>query len=219
MPEPKAAQTDSKKSAALWAHTPPLPIDTSPYFRWPIDFPAYLKWLKRSWLPVTERLLFLGLACLCWFYFTPHLVPGSSFEAGWIAQIWGKNFVLMTLIAGSLHLYLYRWRKQADRLKFDRGMANKNGTRFTFNNQVHDNIFWSLVSGVTMWTAYESLLLWAHANGVGYQLAWPDNPYLFIGLFFVIPLWNSFWFFCIHRALHWPFFIALCIICITAMSV
>ena len=110
----------------------------------------------------------------------------------------------MTVLAGSLRLYLYRWGKQGQARKFDRSMANKDAGRFTFGNQVYDNIFWSLVSGVTIWTGFETLLLWAQANGIGYWISPSDNPVLFIALFVVIPSWNSFWFFCIHRALHWP---------------
>ncbi len=189
---------------ALWAHTPALPVDTSPYFRWPVQLMAHPRWLLRSWLPLTERLIFLGTALLCWQFFTPHLAQNASFAPGWIAAVWAKNMVLMILLSGGLHLYLYRWRAQSDRLKFDRGQANRGGSRFTFGNQVYDNIFWTLASGVPIWTAYESLLLWAHANGVGFWLDWQTSPILFTGLFFIIPVWNSFWFFCIHRALHWP---------------
>ena len=83
-------------------------------------------------------------------------------------------------------------------------MANKDAKRFTFGNQVCDNMFWTLFSGVTIWTGFEILLLWAKANDIGYWFSFSDNPILFIGLFIVIPSWNSFWFFCIHRALHWP---------------
>ena len=65
-------------------------------------------------------------------------------------------------------------------------------------------ICFGLFSGVTIWTGFEVLLLWAKANDIGYWFSFSDNPILFIGLFIVIPSWNSFWFFCIHRALHWP---------------
>ena len=197
-------KSSSKEKARLWAHTPPLPLNTSPYFLSPLAIAAHFKWLYRSWLPITERLIFFCLAFLSWHFFTPHLESGQLFAIEWMALVWLKNILLMSVLAGSLHLYLYRWGKQADRLKFDRGSANRGGSRFTFNNQVYDNIFWSLFSGVTIWTGLESLLLWANANDIGFWIGYSENLYLFIGLFLVIPLWNSFWFFCIHRALHWP---------------
>ena len=63
-----AKQTGQEK---LWSHTPPLPITTSPYFSFPINFGAHLKWLYQSWLPITERTIFLCLALISWLYFTP----------------------------------------------------------------------------------------------------------------------------------------------------
>ena len=208
-----ANHSDARKNPAtasrnalqgLWHHTPDLPLNTSPYFIAPHKLTAHLKWLYRSWLPLTERMIFFCLAFLSWHYLTPHLADGQGFAWQWISLVWLKNITLMTVLAGGLHLYLYRWGRQADRLKFDRGKANRGGNRFTFNNQVWDNIFWSLASGVTIWTGFESLMLWAHANDVGFWTGYGDNLYLFIGLFLVAPIWNSFWFFCIHRALHWP---------------
>lgn len=191
------------RSDGIWAHTPALPLSISPYLR--IPSPAsYLTWLYRSWLPITERLIILLIALASWKFLTPSLEQTATFQIGWIAIIYAKNFALMLIIAGGLHLYLYHWHAQTTQLKFDRSMANKNSSRFTFGNQLRDNMFWSLASGVTIWTGFETLLLWAHANGYGTLLFWPDNPVLFLALFILIPLWNSLWFFCIHRLLHWP---------------
>ncbi|MGB0810713.1 MAG: sterol desaturase family protein, partial [Candidatus Puniceispirillaceae bacterium] len=199
-----AAEKPTSPQKGAWAFTPALPLNTSPYFRFPSAISAWLGWLLRSWLPLTERLVFFALAWASWIWLTPHLATGTGFELSWIALVWIKNICLMTVLAGGLHLYLYRWGKQGQARKFDRSMANKDAGRFTFGNQVYDNIFWSLVSGVTIWTGLETLLLWAQANGIGYWISPSDNPVLFIALFIVIPSWNSFWFFCIHRALHWP---------------
>lgn len=199
---PTEKSTSPKKD--VWAFTPPLPLATSPYLRFPSSVVMWLGWLVRSWLPLTERLIFFGLAWASWVWLTPHLAAGAGFDINWVALVWLKNICLMSVIAGGLHLYLYRWGKQGKARKFDRSMANKDAARFTFKNQVYDNMFWTLISGVTVWTAFEALLLWAQANDIGWWLSFTENPVLFIGLFIVIPSWNSFWFFCIHRALHWP---------------
>ena len=110
----------------------------------------------------------------------------------------------MILVAGSLHLYFYVYKKQGEKLKFDaRDLARQNKT-FTFQNQVHDNIFWTLASGVTVWTAIEVITMWGYANGYVPYLEWDENPIWFVILFFLIPIWGSFHFYWIHRALHWP---------------
>lgn len=83
-------------------------------------------------------------------------------------------------------------------------MANRDASRFTFGNQVKDNIFWSLASGVTIWTAIEASLFWLHAHNVASTISFASHPVWFVALFVIVPWWNSLWFYMIHRALHWP---------------
>ncbi|MGI9464583.1 MAG: sterol desaturase family protein, partial [Aestuariivirgaceae bacterium] len=122
----------------------------------------------------------------------------------WIAAIHLRNLALLTLVAGGLHLYFYTWRGQGRQLKFDpRDMAT-NGRSFLFGDQVLDNIFWSLATGVAVWTAYEAAILWGYANGRAPLITWDSNPVWFIVLFLAIPVWKSFHFYWGHRLLHWP---------------
>ena len=87
-----------------------------------------------------------------------------------MSEIWLRNLVLVTLTAGGLHLWLHIWQGQGDDTKYEtRPFARDNG-RFTFRNQVHDNMFWTLGSAVLIWTAYECLMHWAWANGYGMQI-------------------------------------------------
>lgn len=65
-------------------------------------------------------------------------------------------------------------------------------------------MFWSCASGVTIWTFYEVIMMWAIVNG--YIPALPNSSYLLwtIGIIFLIPIWETFYFYIIHRSLHWP---------------
>ena len=47
-------------------------------------------------------------------------------------------------------------------------------------------------------------MLWAIANGWISFLNFQANPIWFIVIFFLIPVWESFYFYWIHRWLHWP---------------
>ena len=109
---------------------------------------------------------------------------------------------LMIAVAGALHLYFYTFSKQGQALKYDKRPLMKNGKQFTLGGQIRDNMFWTLGSGVTIWTAYEVLMFWAMANGYAPVLNWAENPIWFIALFLLIPLWESFYFYWIHRMLH-----------------
>ena len=121
-----------------------------------------------------------------------------------IAAIWLRNMALMILVAGGLHWFIHGAKRQGKTLKFDpRDLAHE-GKNFTFGGQVRDNAFWTLSSGVGVWTAFEVLLFWAMGYGYAPVLFWSDNPVWFIALFFLTPVWISFHFYWIHRALHWP---------------
>ena len=53
---------------------------------------------------------------------------------------------------------------QADTsFKYNRKWPDDHAERFTFNNQTYDDMFWTLASGVPIWTCYEVLMLWAYA--------------------------------------------------------
>lgn len=187
-----------------WNHNPQLPIQTAPYFDWPPRPGAIVKWLASVWFPVSERLAIIGIACATWVYFTPALERCREFAFGWIGEVYLRNLALMLIVAGGFHLYLYTFAKQGKRLKYDKRDQARNNRSFTFRDQVWDNMFWSLASGVTVWTAYEVVLLWGYANGYAAMLHWSDNPIWFVALFLLLPFWQAFSFYWIHRLLHWP---------------
>ena len=110
----------------------------------------------------------------------------------------------MFLIAGGLHLYFYILRKQGDEAHYDARPLQRKNKAFTFNNQVLDNMFWTCASGVTIWTALESIMMWGIANGYAPSLTWSEHAGWIVLLIFLIPIWETFYFYLIHRALHWP---------------
>ena len=115
-----------------------------------------------------------------------------------------RNFILLIAIIGSWHLWLYVWRKQDTKFKYNRSWPNKKSKVFLFSNQTYDNMFWTLVSGVPIWTTYEVLLLWAYANGIAPMINFNEHPIGFVALFFLIPFVHEVGFYFCHRALHWP---------------
>ena len=199
----KKVHPRSSGFARHWHFNPGGPIETSPYFAWPPDPSRFIRWVAARWFSLAENTILVFVALVSWFWFQPPLETVKNLSAGWITEIYIRNLLLLTIVAGGLHLYLYRFRRQGDRLKFDPRDLMTGGS-FTFNNQVYDNIFWSLGSGVAFWTGYEVLMFWAMANGFAPILNWNDNPVWFVALFFLTPAWISFHFYWVHRWLHWP---------------
>ena len=188
-----------------WNHQPQTPLAVSPLFSWPLRPMEILRWFWSSWFLISERLILVGLAFVTVTWFQPPLEETRTLAPGWIAEIYLRNMVLMTLVAGGLHLYFYTFTRQGQRLKFDPRPLMVNGRQFTLGGQIRDNMVWTLGSGVAVWTAYEVLLFWAMANGYAPVLTWADSPVWFVALFLLIPLWESFYFYWIHRLLHVPF--------------
>lgn len=197
---------DAKLSAfsRQWHYRPEVPIAVSPLFSWPPAPRQTLLWFRDRWFAIAENSILAVIALVCWTWFQPPLAEMQTLSLSWIGQIWLRNLILIVLVAGGLHFYFYTWRGQGWQLKYDPRELNATGRAFTFNSQLFDNVFWTLASGVTFWTAYEVLMFWAMANGYAPVLLWSDNPVWFLLLFPLTPLWISFHFYWIHRALHWP---------------
>ena len=201
--QPQQKASKPKRGNKIWNYTPTLPIGTSPYFRWPPNIVAILKWMFGGWFPLSERLIILLISVLCWAYLQPALDRCKEFSMDWIAQVYVRNLALMILVAGGLHLYFYILKRQGDERRYDARPFATSNQIFTFTSQVKDNIFWSLASGVTIWSAYEVLMLWAMANGYTPMLSMPqDLPWLVL-LIFLLPMWETFHFYLIHRMIHW----------------
>ena len=184
---------------------PDRPISYGPAFAWPPQPKALVKWFfgfPGYLLP--WNIPYALLAIFIWVYLTPPLEHFQTLSLSWFAVILARNIVLAILVYGAWHLWLYVWRKQDTEYKYNRKWPDENAERFTFNNQTKDNMFWTLASGVPIWTCYEVLLLWAYANGHATMVNPSENPLGFIALFFLVPLVHEVGFYFAHRSLHWP---------------
>ncbi|MFK7854627.1 MAG: sterol desaturase family protein [Granulosicoccus sp.] len=200
--ESATSSNKSDNARKTWQYTPPLPMSVSPYFRWPPDIVAILKWMLSGWFPLSERLIILILAVTVATIFQPKLADTSEFELSWILLLFIRNLFLMCFVAGGLHWFFYIAKKQGDERRYDTRPFAVSSKVFTFGSQVRDNMFWTLVSGVTIWTAYESLMLWALANGYAPALSMPEQLPWLVLLIFLLPVWETTHFFLIHRLIH-----------------
>ena len=187
-----------------WNHHPDLPIPVSPILDWPPRPMAWLRWIARYWLAISSVLIELLLAWVVYAWLMPSWEIMKTLSFDWAAQLWLRNLITLGLVAGGLHLWFYTFSAQGKQLKFDhRDLARDNGT-YSFRNQVLDNMFWSLASGVTFWSVYEIVYFWAAANGYAPQINLASNPVWFVLWIVLIPIWASFHFYWVHRFLHWP---------------
>ena len=204
---PQSDTPIARNQARGWLHNPDLPIDLSPIFVWPPRPVAAFRWLARSWLQASTMLIIFALA-LVGAALLQSMETMKALSPVWIGQIWLRHVVFLILVAGGLHLWFITLQGQGQALKFDpRKQATKN-RQFLFNHQVHENVFFSLVSGAGLLTALEVGYFWIAANGwvPTFQLSL-DQPLWalwFVFALIAIPIWSSFHFYWVHRFLHWP---------------
>ena len=190
--------------AATWDWRPPLPLAEVPVFVWPPRPREALQYLLSRVFLVSVIAPFTATAALTWFYLQPALERCVELRADWILQMFARNLVLMLVIVGGLHLYFHTWKRQGSERKFDRRDLDRSNRKFLGANQVRDNMFYSCASGVTLWTAYEVLFFWAHANGwLPFYLDPVAHPVWFVLTLVAIPFWASLHFYFVHRLLHW----------------
>lgn len=193
----------SSRFTRQWQHRPSTPIRVSPFFSWPPARKRMWPWIRRRWFAVAENLIVLVIALLSLQYLPSQLqLRDLSFD--WIAELYLRNFLLMVLVAGGLHLYFYTFKRQQNHLQYDTRPLVRGSRLFKFSRQLWDNIFWTLASGVAVWTGYEVLMLWAMANGYIPMLQWQGNALWFVALLLLTPVWISLHFYCVHRWMHRP---------------
>ena len=199
------AETDFGRKDARGNWSPYKPIDYGPAFAWPPKPKVFLKWFFAfpgylfPW-----NALYAIFATGIWCFITPPLAHFQTLSISWFSVVLVRNLVLAVLVYGGWHMWLYVWRKQDTAFKYNRKWPDGTAERFTFNKQTYDNMFWTLMSGVPVWTCYEVLLLWSYANGYAMMISPTENTLAFIALFFLVPFVHEVGFYFAHRFLHWP---------------
>ena len=193
-----------------WHFAPDLPIGNNPLFAWPLRIRDIVAYHRDYWFTLSEAVIFLALAVAGWWSLRSILGDMSVVLApGWIGAVLALNFGLVLLFAGGFHLFFYSFRKQGDERKYVAQFGHRGGSRFTFSpilsasairvtwclRRDHDNMFWSLASGVPIWSGYVVLILWTHANGWTPAVTMADNPVLFILILMFTGPWVAFHFY------------------------
>ena len=187
-----------------WNYHPDFPIQHGPVFAWPPRPAAALLSLTKRWVTLSGVTIFLAFALLVYNFVQPELAAMRVLSFDWVALTYARNLALLTGFAGALHLYLFTFTAQGESLKFDVRPMEKNKGTFTFRDQVRDNMFWSLASGVTVWTVLEVLYFWSAANGYVQLVTFAEAPVWIVVSALVLPFYRSAHFYWIHRMLHWP---------------
>ena len=190
--------------ADRWNYRPEGPVGLNPLFSWPPNFSGAVRWYRGAWLELTALTVPFLVAVIIYLWFLPPLEEMVTFQFGWVFTIWLLNLVPQTLTAGTLHWWLYMRKSQGMYKKFDKRDLTRDNGIFTFNNQILDNIWWTLGSAMTVATVYQCLIFWIMANGWVPTITFQTSPVWFVILMFLVPMWSSLHFYWVHRLEHHP---------------
>jgi sterol desaturase/sphingolipid hydroxylase (fatty acid hydroxylase superfamily) len=184
-----------------WA--PALPLTVPPPLWWPPRPVAVLKYLFGfpglffPWLA-----LYAGIALALWEVLKASGSDLTRLSAGWILLLLACNEAIAFAFYGAWHHVLYGRRFQGIRFKYNSSWPKEQSDLFLFGRPLASNIFWSLVSGVPVWTAYLALTLWAQATGLIRVTSWSEAPVYCSLLMFGLVFFHAVHFYAAHRILH-----------------
>jgi len=190
--------------AAPSGWTPELPLRVPPPLEWPprpLRIMRYLFGFPGVYLPwaALYALLAYGLWRLL-------IATGSDLAVlspRWILPLLGCNLAIAALFYSAWHSWLYGRRKQGIAFKYNASWPKEDGTHFLFGRPLASNVFWSLSSGVPVWTAYLCLTLWAQARGIAPVTSWSGSPVYCTALMLALPFFHAVHFYFGHRMIHW----------------
>jgi hypothetical protein len=198
-----AALDRRRERKAGWR--PPELLKTPPVFVWPPRPGGFLKWFFGMpgylW---PWNCAYAAIALFTWLALTPDLTAMRTFGVGWVATLFARNLGLLIVVVSAWHLRLYVQQAQGTDYKYSGRWLAKGNSAFLFGDQLWDNVFWTIVSAVPIWTAYEAVTLWAQANGYIPYVSWRTHPIYCVALMLFIPLFREVHFYLVHRLLHWP---------------
>jgi sterol desaturase/sphingolipid hydroxylase (fatty acid hydroxylase superfamily) len=111
--------------------------------------------------------------------------------------------VLAAIFYGAWHYQLYGRRAQGLQFKYNPSWPKESSDKFLFGRPTASNVFWTLGSGVPIWSAYLILTLWAQATGIAPVTNWSRSPIYCASLMLILPFFHAVHFYVIHRVIHW----------------
>lgn len=197
--------TDPAPMSREWHWHPKLPVGFAPIWHWLPQPRVFGRWVWSNYLQVSDPSIYLAIAFLVAFWLHPVTADQAHLAPGWIAATLLRNLILLLIVAGGLHLWFYGIDGQGKLLKYDpRPHAKRKNALYRFGYQTWDNMFYSLASGVPIFTAYEVLMRWLYASNTLDVLSFGAHPVWFVLLFPLLALWQSFHFYVVHIVLHHP---------------
>ncbi len=197
-------ESNSTSATREWLWHPDLPLTYPPLWEWPARPFQALKWTVSAYFPLSDRALYLLFSLITAYWLQPITHAQAVLSADWIGWVVCRNLVALLVVAGGLHCWFYVLKVQGNQGKYDpRAMGEGSTKLFRFGDQTWDNMFYSILSGVPIASAYEVGFRWLYASGQLDAITFETNMIWFVILFPLATMWQTCHFYFVHRMLHW----------------
>eukprot|EP01037_Dinobryon_pediforme_P017792 gene17791-18012_t len=198
----KTSFTGKRNKRGDWK--PAEPIHYAPLLTWPPKPMGVLKWFfGYPGFLFPWGIIYMLVPVATWLWFTPSMDNMKTFQVGWVAYIFVRNVVLISAVLFLWYFWLYFKKTQGTDFKYSNKWLARDNPQFLFKNQVLDNLFWTYVSGVPIWTAFEVVTMWLYANKLIPYVNIAEHPVYFVVMMCLVPIIRDFHFYLIHRLIHW----------------
>ena len=154
----------SRDARGHW--TPNDRPQTNPFFEKNWNWGKIAGFISGYFLP--WNILFLGLGWLSFYGLSGFKSELKEFTFQWLAILYLKNAAIVIAVYGFLEARLYVQRKQSQRFKYNGTFpGGRKSDKFAFKSQYFDNIAFTCLSGIPIWSGYEFGMLYCWANEFG----------------------------------------------------
>ena len=196
---------EPERMSAEWNFHPEVPLQPIPYWTWPPRPIAVAKWLFENFLQFSDRAMYIVYGFIIAYWLMPIVPAQATFSWDWVGLVFLRNYIAVILVVGALHMWFYGIDGQGNLMRYDtRPINQKKNALYKFGNQVWDNMFYTLASGVVFASLWEIGARMAFAGGWGNTISFTSNPIWYLALFPILTMWQGIHFYFIHRLLHWP---------------
>jgi sterol desaturase/sphingolipid hydroxylase (fatty acid hydroxylase superfamily) len=184
--------------------TPEKNLGVAPVFVWPPKPAALFKYVFGypgflwPW-----NTIYFAVPIITWLWFTPDMAEMKTFAAPWIAYIFIRNIILISLVILLWQGWLHWKKAQGTDWKYTNKWFARDNPVFMFGNQTLDNLFWTFISAVPIWTAFEVVTMWLYANGYLPYVSAREHPIYFVLMLVLVTLMRETHFYLVHRLIHW----------------
>lgn len=183
--------------------TPHKLAEPAPIWHRPFSLSKVLAWVPEYLWPWNA--FHLATALLWVLVLIPSWDSLATLSLGNYVYLYCLNAVGMFLFLGSFEFFFYVKRKQENRYKYNgKFPADHPSDVFWFKSQNIDNFLRSFLITIPLWTVVEIVMLWAYANTWATWLPWTTHWLWLSFIVLIAPAVHEVYFFCLHRAIHWP---------------